>query len=313
MISKSAHHPARAFIALVLLTVLLCGCGDPVPKEETAESTTQPYTIGMLVSMTADTPFFITLMEGANKEAERLGVTIIEKYADDDPELQSRHIRELVANKVDAISINPVSEAIVPAIVEANKAGVSVFTFDRGAAGGKIVSHIASDNVTGGKMAGIHMVQALGGKGRIVELEGTAKSSAATERGTGFNQAVGNAEGIEVIVRQQADFNRAKGKEVFARILAEHPQIDGVFAHNDDMILGAIDAAREAERERDIVFVGFDAVDDAVKAIEAGTLAATVAQQPAEIGRMSIQYAVKHLDGETIPEFIPVDLALITR
>lgn len=124
---------------------------------------------------------------------------------------------------------------------------------------------------------------------------------------------IGNADGIEIVARERADFNREKGKAVFARILAAHPNIDGVFAHNDDMILGAIAAAKEAGREKEINFIGFDAVDDAVKALHAGDLAATIAQQPAEIGRMSVQAASRHLKGETVPKFIPVDLALITQ
>lgn len=301
-------------IAIILtLAALFIGCTDPVAEKKTERTDAAPRTIAMLVSMTADTPFFVTLLGGAIKEAERLNMTILERYAADDPALQSRQIKEMIAGKVDAILLNPVSGAVVPAVEEANRAGIPVFTFDRSIGSGKIASHTASDNVNGGKMAGAYMTQALGGSGKVVELQGTANSSAADERGAGFNEAIDRADAIEVVARQRADFNRAKGKDVFAAILAGHQDIDGVFAHNDDMILGALEAAREAGRHKEIIFVGFDAVDDAVSALQEGSLAATVAQQPAEIGRMSIKYAAKYLDGETVPASIPVDLALITR
>jgi len=311
-ISRTSRSISFALV-FSLLAMFLTGCSETPSTQKETEKQTAPIKIGMLISMTADTPFFITLMDGAKKEAQRLGVEVVAEYAADDPALQSRQIQKMMDDKVSAIFINPVDASIVPAIEEANKAGVPVFTFDRGAAGGEIVSHIASDNVTGGEMAGIYMTQALNGKGMIVELEGTENSSAAVERGKGFNRAMSKATEIEIIARESADFNQAKGKVVFASMLADHPQIDGVFAHNDDMILGALAAAREAGREKDIVFVGFDAVEDAVKALQAGDLAATVAQQPAEIGRISIQSAAKHLKGESLPNFIPVDLALITR
>jgi len=117
---------------------------------------------------------------------------------------------------------------------------------------------------------------------------------------------------IEIVARQTANFNRAEGLSVFENILQAQPEIDGVFAHNDEMILGAIQAAEAAGRAQDIIFVGFDAVDDAVQAVEDGKLAATIAQQPAEMGKLGVEMSVKHLSGETVEEYIPVPLSLVT-
>lgn len=118
--------------------------------------------------------------------------------------------------------------------------------------------------------------------------------------------------GIEVVARQTADYDRAKGLTVFENILAAQPKIDGVFAHNDQMILGAIEAAEAAGRAEEIIFIGFDAIDDAVAAVKAGKLAATIAQQPAEMGRLSVEMAAKYLRGETVDEYVPVPLSLVT-
>jgi len=115
------------------------------------------------------------------------------------------------------------------------------------------------------------------------------------------------------LARQTANFNRAEGLSVFENILQAQPEIDGVFAHNDEMILGAIEAAEAAGRAEEITFVGFDAIDDAVAAVEEGRLAATVAQQPAEMGRLGVETAVARLSGASVDEYIPVDLRLVTR
>lgn len=117
--------------------------------------------------------------------------------------------------------------------------------------------------------------------------------------------------GIEVVARQTADYDRAKGLTVFENILAAQPEVDGVFAHNDQMSLGAIEAAEAAGRAEEIIFIGFDAIDDAVAAVKAGKLAATIAQQPAEMGRLSVEMAA-YLRGETVEEYVPVPLSLVT-
>jgi ribose transport system substrate-binding protein len=177
-----------------------------------------------------------------------------------------------------------------------------------------VVSHIASDNVAGGKMAAEFLCKALGGQGKVVELEGIPGTSAARDRGQGFNDYMSSeCTGVEIVARQTANFNRAEGLTVFENILQAQPEIDGVFAHNDEMILGAIEAAEAAGRAKDIVFVGFDAVDDAVQAVKDGKLAATIAQQPAEMGKLGVYYAVRYLNGEDVPDYVPVDLALVTK
>ncbi len=202
--------------------------------------------------------------------------------------------------------------AVVPLVMKANAAGIPVFTVDRGANAGDVMSHVASDNVAGGKMAAEFLAKQLGDKGKVVELEGVPGSSAAVDRGKGFNEVMDGKGEIEIVARQTANFNRAEGLEVFENILQAQPEIDGVFAHNDEMILGAIQAA-EASGRSSIVFVGFDAVDDAVKAVEDGKLAATVAQQPTEIGKLGVEVAVKHLKGDAVEKYIPVPLSLVVN
>ncbi|MCX7852594.1 MAG: ribose ABC transporter substrate-binding protein RbsB [Caldilineales bacterium] len=316
----------RSFLPVILLIagLILAGCAPAAPPaaptQPPAEATPTvapapagEITLGLALS-TLNNPFFVTLKEGAEKEAAAQGVKLIVVDAQDDPAKQAASIEDLISKKVSALLINPTdADAIVPSIQKANAAGIPVFTIDRGASGGEIVSHIASDNVAGGRMAAEFLCQAIGGKGNVVELQGIAGTSAARDRGQGFNEWMkANCPGATIVASQTADFNRAKGLQVFENILQAQPEIAGVFAHNDEMILGAIQAAEAAGRTG-IVFVGFDAIDDAVKAVEEGKLAATVAQQPAEMGRLGVAMAVKHLKGEKVEPFIGVPLSLVTK
>lgn len=316
MLYKSLHpkYPRLLLVLALLLSLALAACGDDEETEATPGPTEeQAVTLGLAVS-TLQNPFFVSLRDGAQTAADRLGVELVVKDAADDIETQKTQIQELIDANVSAILINPVDgDGIVPAIEAANEANIPVLTIDRSATGGVIVSHVASDNLAGGRMAAEYLAESLGGSGKVIELEGIPGTSAAEARGAGFNEAIAEAEGIEVIARETANFNREEGQTVFAALLEEYEEIDGVFAHNDEMILGAIEAAKAADRAGDILFVGFDAIEDAVAAVESGDLLATIAQQPAEMGRLGVEAAVDYLNGTEIPESVPVDLALITK
>lgn len=305
-------------IVALAFSMILSACAptQPAPAAQPTaaeQPTAKEWTLGVAIS-TLNNPFFVTLKEGAEQAAAAAGVKLIVVDAQDDPAKQAASIEDLISKKVDALLINPTdADAIVPSIQKANAAKIPVFTIDRGAAGGEVVAHIASDNVAGGKMAAEFLCTAIGGKGNVVELQGIAGTSAARDRGQGFNDYMkANCPGATIVAAQTADFNRAKGLSVFENILTAQPEIAGVFAHNDEMILGAIQAAEAAQRTG-IVFVGFDAVDDAVAAVTDGKLAATVAQQPAEIGRLGVETAVKALKGETVEKAIGVALSLVKK
>ena len=264
--------------------------------------------MGLILS-TLNNPFFVTLKEGAEAQALEMGVELIVLDSQNDAAKELSNMEDLLTQGVDLILINPTdSDAVGNAIVAANKAGIPVITLDRGANHGEVVTHVASDNIAGGVMAGEYIVELLGGKGNVVELEGIAGTSAARDRGQGFNEAIATSS-IEVVAKQVADFDRTKGLSVMENILQAQPEINAVFAHNDEMALGALKAIEVSGR--DILVVGFDANDDAVKAVEAGLMAATVAQQPSLIGSLGVESGMKHLMGDTLEVYIPVDLMLV--
>jgi len=148
----------------------------------------------------------------------------------------------------------------------------------------------------------------LGEDAKVAELQGTSGASAAIDRGTGFHNIADGK--LDVVASQVADFDRTKGMTVMENILQANPDVQAVFAANDEMALGALEAISGAGK--DVIVVGFDATDDAIAAIKEGRMAATIAQQPDLIGYTSVEYAVKLINGESIPSSVPVEVTLIT-
>ncbi len=295
----------------ILMAVLLIG-GTMVL------ASAQDYTLGLSVS-TLNNPFFVSLRDGAKNAAEELGVNLVVADGQDSVSKQMSDIENLVSRGVDAILINATDgEAIVPAVEEANDAGIPVLAIDRGISGGNVALYVASNNVTGGKMAAHYTAAKMALQGKVVMLEGIPGTSAARERGKGFTEVVKSLSEVEIIDSEPAGFAKNKGYQVMQNILTAQPEIDAVFAQNDLMALGALQAIEGADREDEMFVVGFDAIDPAIQAVEKGRLSATIMQQPALMGSMGVKKAVNLLEGEIeVPEgetkFVPVPLKLITQ
>ncbi|MCP3870552.1 MAG: ribose ABC transporter substrate-binding protein RbsB [Gammaproteobacteria bacterium] len=268
-------------------------------------------TLALVVS-TLNNPFFVTLKEGAEAKAGELGYKLLVLDSQNDPAKELANVEDVLNKKIALMMINPTdSDAVRSAIRAANRKKVPVVTLDRGANSGKVVSHVASDNVQGGMMAGDLVKKMLNGKGKVVELQGVPGASATRDRGEGFNKSIKEATGITVVASQTADFDRTKGLNVMENILQAQPEIDAVFAQNDEMALGAIKAIQAAKR--DIIVVGFDGTDDAVAAVKKGSMLATVAQQAGRIGSIGVETADMILKGKTVPKYTPVPLQVITK
>ncbi|WP_215112507.1 MULTISPECIES: ribose ABC transporter substrate-binding protein RbsB [unclassified Exiguobacterium] len=294
-------------LALTMVLMAACSTEQPGSSSET-ETKDGDYEIGLSIS-TLNNPFFVALKEGAEEQANEMDATLTVADAQNDAAKQVNDVEDMIQKGMDLILINPTdSEAVGAAVQAANDAGIPVITVDRNAETGDVVAHVASDNVAGGQLAGDYMVELVGEGQKVVELEGVPGASATRDRGQGFNEAIDGK--LEVVAKQSANFDRAEGLTVMENILQDNKDIVAVFAHNDEMALGAVQAL-EAAGMSDVKVIGFDATDDAVKAVEGGTMAATVAQKPAEIGKLGVEAAITHLKGETVEENIPVELELI--
>ncbi|MFC9913614.1 substrate-binding domain-containing protein [Streptomyces sp. NPDC127197] len=275
-----------------------------------SSSTTQK--VGLSLS-TLNNPFFVQIRSGAEAEAKKLGVDLTVTDAQNDASQQANQLQNFTSEGLSSIIVNPVdSDAAGPAVRAANKADIPVVGVDRGVNKADTAALVASDNVEGGELGAKALAEKLGGRGTIVILQGQAGTSASRERGAGFAEGLKAYPGIKVVAKQPADFDRTKGLDVMTNLLQAHPDIDGVFAENDEMALGAIKALG-SKAGKSVQVVGFDGTPDGLKAVEAGTLYASVAQQPKELGRIAVDNALRAAEGEKVSETVKVPVKVVTK
>ncbi len=305
----------KKLVSLLLSMLMICslaGCGIVIDGEggsTGSKASGASGAIGLSIS-TQNNPFFVTLAEGAKKAAKQAGVPLTVVDASDDATKQVSDIEDLVSKNVSVLIVNPVdSDAVTGAVEAAIAKGVRVISVDRVVNGVDIDCQIASDNVAGAELATQYIVDTLGENVKTAELVGTSGASAAIDRSQGFHNIADKK--LKVVASQTADFDRTQGMTVMENMLQADSSIQAVFAGNDEMALGAVEAISGAKK--DVLVVGFDATDDAIEAIKQGRMGATIAQQPALIGSTAVENAIKLTKGESIPKEIPVEVTLITK
>ena len=305
----------KKLVSLLLSMLMICslaGCGIVIDGEG-GSTGSKAYgasgAIGLSIS-TQNNPFFVTLAEGAKKAAKQAGVPLTVVDASDDATKQVSDIEDLVSKNVSVLIVNPVdSDAVTGAVEAAIAKGVRVISVDRVVNGVDIDCQIASDNVAGAELATQYIVDTLGENVKTAELVGTSGASAAIDRSQGFHNIADKK--LKVVASQTADFDRTQGMTVMENMIQADSSIQAVFAGNDEMALGAVEAISGAKK--DVLVVGFDATDDAIEAIRQGRMGATIAQQPDLIGSTAVENAIRLTMGESIPKEIPVEVTLITK
>jgi ribose transport system permease protein len=258
-----------------------------------------------------NSPFWGQMEEASEAEAAALGVDLISLAADreTDVERQYQIIENLIQQGVDAILLAPSgSKELVPAIRKANDAGIPVLLLDTriddaaaAAVGAEVLTYIGSDNFEGGAVAGRYLAAELGGIGDIAVIEGISGHETADQRRLGFLSGIEGSPGLEVVASQTANWERARAYTVAENLLQAHPGLDAVFAANDEMALGAMEAIDAAGRLDRILVIGFDAIPDALANIRSGRMLGSVAQFPSEMGRLGVRHAVELVRQGTAP------------
>lgn len=309
-------NPAIKIAALAAVTALaLTACGSDNEgsgdAESNGDSSSSDASLGLAVS-TLNNPFFVSLRDGAQAAADEAGVELTVTDARDDATQQADQIQNFQTQQLDAVLINPVdSDAAGPIVSPLIEAGTAVVAVDRAVNGAEVNAFVASDNVEGGRLAADALAEAIGEQGKIIVLQGVAGTSASRERGQGFTEGISAYPDIEVVATQPADFDRAQGLDVATNLLQANPDVVGIFAENDEMALGAIQALGDRAGS-DVFVVGFDGTDDGIAAIEAGTMHASIAQQPEELGRSAVEAALALLEGETVEQTVSVPVVVLT-
>lgn len=310
------HLVRRVRLALVLTCMIVAGCerqaGSKNKKPSTESSTDKVLTVGFS-QIGAESAWRTAETESIRHEAQARGVNLKFSDAQQKQENQIKALRAFIAQRVDAIILAPVVETgWEPVLREAKRAGIPVVLVDRGvdvSDDSLFTTLVASDFVAEGRMAGEWLAKRLGGEGNVVELQGTPGAAPAIDRQKGFQQAIADFPDVHVIKSQSGDFTRAKGKEVMEAFLkAETDNIDAVYAHNDDMALGAIQAIEQAGLKpgKDIIVVSIDGVKAAFEAMVAGKLNATVECNPL-LGPAAFDAVEQALAGEELPKWIKVE------
>jgi ribose transport system substrate-binding protein len=305
--------------ALVTLAVVMLAAGCNRGGSATAGGAPRVA----FVMKTLNHPFFLDMQRGAQDAAGAAKVDLVVQAAEReiDVEKQVQIIENLLQTGIRALIVTPSgSREIATAIEKANRASVPVIVVDtrvdsKAAADNnlKLESFIGSDNFEGGKIAGEHLAKITGGKARVAVLEGIPGHETGDSRLRGFREALAAHPGMSIVASQPANWERDQGFTVFQNMLQAHPETDALFACSDLMALGALEAIAAAGKSGRIRVVGFDALEDARKAIEAGRMEASVAQSPRDMGRIAVESAAKLLRGETIPADQKVPIALVTK
>jgi galactofuranose transport system substrate-binding protein len=270
--------------------IALAGCSSGSDPSNAGTSTTEDD--GELVvgwsQMENNNPWRIAETESIREEAKKRGIKMVYSDAQSDTAKQIADVEDMVAQGVDYIILAPREfEGLTPALETAKKADIPVILVDRkvaGEAGKDYVSFLGSNFIEQGERAADWLIEAMGGKGNIVELTGTSGSSVAMDRQKGFGDRIKeNAPDMKIIASQTGDFARANGQKVMENLLqSEGDTIDAVYAHNDEMAIGAINAIKAAGKVpgKDIIIVSVDGTKDALQAIIDGEMGATVESSP---------------------------------
>jgi ribose transport system substrate-binding protein len=290
---------------LVVLTAL---CLTAACERQSSTRSGQPV-IGVTL-LTQTHTFYKDLEAGLREEAAKRNLELVITACEMDPAKQAAQIEDFVAERVSAILAAPCdSNAIGPHLAGPEQAGIPVFTVDIAARSGKVVSHIASDNVQGGRLAAQALAGFIGGRGKVLIIDHPTVASV-QDRTRGFDDELKKHPGISVIARPNADGQRARAMAIMEDMLQANRDLAGVFGINDDSALGALAVIDTAGR-KDIAIVGYDATDEAQAAIRKGTaLKADVIQYPKEMGKKAIDVIVRHLAGEQVPAVVPIQVGL---
>lgn len=269
--------------------------------------------------LTLTNPFFRDLGDAMVEEAARHGFEVVVVSGEFDAARQRNQVADFIVQKTAAIVLSPCdSKAVGTAIGEANRAGIPVFTVDIAAlGGGKVVSHVATDNLGGGRLAAQALIEALGGRGKVAILDHPEVESVML-RTRGFEEELARrktADGVtlEVVARLPGGATKDRSFRAMEDLLQAHPDLDGLFAINDPSALGAVAALEKAGKLARVRIVGFDGMPEGRQAIRAGQIYADPVQFPDRIGRTAVQTIRKYLDGDDVQAEILIPTALYRK
>ncbi len=295
---KKTLNRAVAAACAVLLGVTVGGCSGG-QSSSTASGGTTKKTATLVISTLAN-PFFVSVQEGAKDQATKLGYTLDVQNANNSDQASLDQANAALAKNPSVLIVDPVSSDSGASIVKsANQVNIPVVAFDRQPNGGDLKAFIGYDAIQAGKNAAKSLGDALGGKGKVIEIQGIMGTNVAQDRSKGFNEGIKAYPGIQIVAVQTANFDRAKALDVMTNLLQAHPDINGVYAANDEMAMGVIAALKARNLDGKVKVVGNDAIADAITAIKSGEMYSTNAESPYALGQEVMKLAANVAEGKS--------------
>ncbi len=315
---KSLTSTLRLFLILsIVLVISACSNNgsnnDKENQSDNSSNNSGTETLGFIVP-TMNNPYFADMEKGAKQAASDHGIQVTVVGGDNDVTKQVKQVEDFIQKKVDAIIVQTVdTNGIVSAIEQANQAEIPVLTTGETPTGGEILVSIAFDNFESGENAGEFLAKELDGKGKVLELIGVLGQETSRIKSDGFKAALDKYPDMELLDSQPAEYDRATAMSVMENFLQKYKEIDAVYAANDEMALGAIQAIKAAGRLDEIKVIGNDGTDDALESVKNGEMIATNATPAFIQGYIGVDMAVRALHGEKVPAHIKEKNFIITK
>ncbi|MCA1604354.1 MAG: sugar ABC transporter substrate-binding protein [Acidobacteria bacterium] len=297
-----------AVLVGVMLLLLVGGCNR-------ADATRKRRIV--IVTKALDSEFWQTLKSGAEEAARQhpdIELSVLAPEREINIDQQVSILEDQILKKVSALAVVPGGIAeVTPVLDKARAAGIPVLIVDNDTPWPGKLSYIGTDNRVGGKLAGDYIVKVLGGRGKVAIIRGILGVSSHDDRVAGFQEAIAQVPGIQVVTIQPANSERASALTVMENILTSNPNLNAVFATSDQMALGAMEGVAAQHLSGKVLVVGFDAGKEAVRAVKSGAISAVIAQYPANMGKQAVEAAIKAIQGEPVAKVIDTGTALVTK
>jgi ribose transport system substrate-binding protein len=271
----------------------------------------------VIVTKALDSEFWQTLKNGAEEAARQhpdIELSVLAPEREINIDQQVSILEDQILKKVSALAVVPAGIAqVTPVLEKARAAGIPVLIVDNDTPWPGKLSYIGTDNRAGGRLAGDYMVKTLGGRGKVAIIRGILGASSHEDRVAGFQEAIAQAPGIQLVTIQPANSERALALTVMENILTSNPSLNAVFVTSDQMALGAIEGVAAQQFSGKLLVVGFDAGKEAVRAVKSGAISAVIAQYPANMGKQAVEAAIKAIQGQPVAKVIDTGTALVTK
>ena len=306
--------PRTAIAVLAAAALTLTACSRAGEDSDGSTAAAPGKKDATLIMSTLNNPFFVSVKNGAEKKAAELGIKLSVQNANNSDAAALNQATTAISKQTGILIIDPVStQSATSSVTQANAANIPVMAFDRKPSGGKLATFVGYDAVQAGRNAAKSLAESLGDKGEVVEIQGLLGTNVAQDRSKGFNEEIAKHQGIKVVAKQAADFDRAKALNVMTNVLQANPDIDGVYAANDEMAMGVLSALKARDLSGKVKLVGNDGISDALAAVAAGDMHSTNAESPFALGQRVMTLAADVLGGKQVAPDETLQGKLVTK